>query len=134
MKNFLIIGALILVSCSSNKAEKPDNLISEQKMVEILYELSLINSSRNFRPVGQKESIKMNSSFFDYHGIDSLQFAVSNAYYATQPKRYLKIVELAEEMLENQKDSLTAVKKTLKIDTSKAPLIDSKKQSVKLAK
>jgi len=134
MKNFLIIGALILVSCSSNKAEKPDNLISEQKMVEILYELSLINSSRNFRPVGQKESIKINSSFFDYHGIDSLQFAVSNAYYATQPKRYLKIVELAEEMLENQKDSLTAEKKTQKIDTSKAPLIDSKKQSVKLAK
>jgi len=134
MKNYLIIVALFLASCSSNKVEKPDNLISEQKMVEVLYELSLINASRNYRPVGQKESIKMNSSFFDYHGIDSLQFAVSNAYYATQPKRYLKIVELAEEMLENQKDSLVEVKEVQKIDSTIVPLRNSKKPSKNLAK
>lgn len=122
MKPVVVILLFLLVACNPNAANKPDNLIGEEKMAALLYELSVINASLGFRPSDGKEVIGVNSTFFDFHGVDSLQFALSNAYYAAHPKLYLRIVERAEVLLESQKDSLMGSKKTQKLDTAKVQL------------
>lgn len=127
MKKILYFFVLSVVSCNQKAADKPDNLIAEDKMAEILYELSVINASRSFRTSNANEVMDINATFFDFHGIDSLQFAVSNAYYASQPKQYLKIVERAEDLLEAQKDSLVGIKKNQQIDTAKVKMRRLKK-------
>ena len=112
MKPVVVILLILLVACNPNAADKPDDLIGEDKMAELLYELSVINTSRGFRPSDGKEVIGVNSTFFDFHGVDSLQFALSNAYYASHPKLYLRIVERAEVLLESQKDNFIFSKKS----------------------
>ncbi|MGB0259783.1 MAG: DUF4296 domain-containing protein [Flavobacteriaceae bacterium] len=126
MKPVVVILLILLVACNPN-VDKPDNLIGEDKMAELLYELSVINASRGFRPSDGKEVMDVNPSFYGYHGIDSLQFALSNAYYAAHPKLYLSIVERAEVLLKSQKDSLVGSEKTQKLDKGKVQLLSDKK-------
>lgn len=128
MNKFIILGALLWVSCNPKGADKPKNLIPEEKMAQVLYELSVINASRGFRPVNGEDLNSANTSFFDFHGVDSLQFAASNAYYAARPKLYLKIMNLAEELMDAQKDSLLAGKKIQKMDSVKLTFRHLEKQ------
>ena len=44
MRNFFLIF-LILFSCSENK---PDNLMSEKQMVDFLFDINIVNSSRAY--------------------------------------------------------------------------------------
>ena len=128
MRLFLVVISFLMVACNPKSADKPENLIGEEKMAELLYELSIINASRGFRPSDGKEVISVNSSFFDFHQVDSLQFSLSNAYYAARPKQYLKIVELSEQLLASREDSLIGSQKIKKPDAVKVLLNYSEKQ------
>lgn len=129
MKKTLFIAFLLLVSCSPSQRDKPENVISEQKMAQVIFELSVINASKGFRPADGAFLNYANTSFFDHHGIDSLQFALSNAYYAARPKVYLKIVERAEQLLETHTDSLVGTESIKKLDPKKVQVRSPEKNS-----
>ena len=95
-------------SClSNNSVKKPDNLISQEKMEAILYDLSIINS---IRPSSYKNNDYSNLSLDSYiyikYDVDSLQLTQSESYYSKIPKIYLKIYNNVENRLKKTKDSL----------------------------
>ncbi len=102
MKKHLVLLFLIFLSCGQVDEDKVVNLIGEEKMADLIFELALFDASKNFVMKGETTRIGLDSeSFYKYHNIDSTQFAMSNAYYAKQPKAYLRITSAANKKLED---------------------------------
>ena len=92
----------MFLSCGQVDQEKPENLIGEEKMADLIFELALFDASKVFVMKGETTRIGLDSeSFYKYHNTDSTQFAVSNAYYAKQPRAYLRIASAAKKKLED---------------------------------
>jgi hypothetical protein len=87
--------------------EKPENLIPRDKMVDILFDLSLINAGKAIDPIVMQESqIEPMSYVFSKYEIDSAQFVQSDLYYAAIPLEYEAIYEAVKERLEAEKARL----------------------------
>jgi len=101
-----------MLSCQSvEKMKKPDNLISEDKMVEVLTDLVLLNSAKNYnRRILEETGIKVNSYLYEKHGIDSLQLAQSTQYYADDASKLDKIYRTVKDTLEARKSILEKIR------------------------
>ena len=119
MKKIIFVVLIVLFSCSQVEDVPPENLIGEEKMADLIFELAVLNSSKGFLPKDQKNRIDLDAdSFYQFHEIDSLQFTISNAYYAKQPKSYLRIVNRAKTKLEEFKKNMeNSENKIIKIDS-----------------
>lgn len=104
---FVIFALLLsfLIGCQDVKRPiKPDNLISKDNMVLILSESYTGNAARSINNrIMRDEVIELDSLIFKKFNIDSLQFAQSNAYYASQLNDYIDILKRVEERLVAQK-------------------------------
>ncbi|MCB9426968.1 MAG: DUF4296 domain-containing protein [Flavobacteriales bacterium] len=92
MRIIFYISVLFLVlSCAQKTSyEQPDNLIPRDKMVDILYDLSIFQSQVNHNR--DPEFNKSIPTFLkNRHGVDSAQFVNSNKYYASQIEEYQKM-------------------------------------------
>ncbi len=125
MKNTIILLVLtILFSCSVNEKNVPQNLMTEDQMVNFLFDINIINSSRAFRNRSKLNYYNIKDSLlFKKHKIDSVIFSESNFYYASNPKLYLRIYSKLETKLKLLKDSLS---KDLEVHTKKR--VDSLKK------
>lgn len=107
MKKLVFICVLICSCAPKERIQKPQNLMSHQQMVDFLVDVNFINASRGYRTADGASYINIKDSvLYARHQIDSLQFAKSNAYYASKPKEYFKIYEFVEEKIVKIKDSL----------------------------
>ena len=115
---------IILSSCTQVEEAPPKNLIGEDKMADLIFELAVLNAGKGFVPKDQKERIGLYAnSFYQFHDIDSAQFTSSNAYYANQPKAYLRIVNMAKIKLEEfEKNTEKSENNMLKIDSMEIKL------------
>ena len=87
---------LVLFSCSFTieKKEVPDNLISEEEIINILYDMSLISVSKGInKRILENNGMKPKKYILKKYGIDSLQFVNSNEYYSKDLETYLSIYE-----------------------------------------
>jgi hypothetical protein len=101
MKKAILLVLLMLSSCAQVEEVPPENLIGEEKMADLIFELAVLDAAKGFVPRDKKERIDLDAdSFYQFHEIDSAQFTSSNAYYAKQPKAYLRIVSMAKTKLE----------------------------------
>jgi len=102
-----LLSFILLASCSKTIVDKPKNLIEENKMVDILYDLALLDAVRTQIPK-EKQHYKgfPNQYIFKKHQIDSLQFVKSNQYYASDISNYKKIFERVKEKLEQDKKNI----------------------------
>ena len=109
MKKIIFALSLIVFhSCSNNEKNKPDDLMTEDQMTNLLLDINIINSSRAFRNKSKLNYYNIKDSLlFRKHNIDSLKFSNSNFYYASNPKIYLRIYSKLELKLKNLKDSLS---------------------------
>lgn len=123
---FYIISA-IFISCKKEAAEKPEHLIERDKMVNIIYDLSLLAAMKNQNPA-LLDSFKTNPNQYIYkkHKTDSTQFAQSNIYYAADYKEYKKMYEQVKLRLDENK-SLTEA--TVKAEQKKKGSSDKLKSS-----
>ncbi len=90
----LFAGILLLVaSCYQyKKPEKPKNLISKSRMVDILIDVKLIASANLIgQEIIENHDVNPETYVFKKYNIDSLQFALSNNYYAYYSKEYEEI-------------------------------------------
>lgn len=105
---------LFLASCNHNAVEKPENLIEEEVMTNILYDLSILEAMKSQNPYApQNQSMNPKDYIFKKYKIDSLQFATSNRYYVSQIEAYKKMYDQVNERLEKEKkaaDSLVLIK------------------------
>ena len=106
----LVVSILFFMSCENLDMKKPSNLISEDQMVEILYDVVLINSAKGVNKQLLQKNIKNPQAYiYKKHNIDSLQFAESNAYYTFKSDIYKSIYEKLELKLTTQKTEYQAL-------------------------
>lgn len=128
MKKIALLFVLFSVfSCGDNAVDKPENLIEKEVMVDILSDLTIIQSVETNNPgvITQKE-IKVNEVIYKRYNIDSVSFAQSNRYYASNPHEYQKIIKKVSEKIAAKKEVLNqqSMKETGKsIAPSDAPAI-----------
>lgn len=120
---FCLIGALFLLSCQQTVIDRPDNLIDEETMEDILYDLALLDAIKTNDPASlDKKNIAASTYIYEKYDIDSLQFVNSNHYYASDVHNYLKMYKRIEDRLANQKtevDTLIARQKIEKLEVRK---------------
>lgn len=106
----LFFAVLMLASCGKSGVEKPDNLIEEKKMKEIIYDLSLLEAIKSQKPVALETSgVNANEYIYKKYKIDSLQFVKSNRYYASDIERYKKMYDDIAKRLENNKKEIDSL-------------------------
>lgn len=135
----LFLSVLAVVSCAEKLIEKPSNLIPKEKMIAILKDMAILNAARSTNINVLKENgIEPTEHIFEKYAIDSITFVDNDRYYASQPLEYVSIYEEVEALLlknkedaekrkkisdslnllnrekELDKDSLNAIRKTLK--------------------
>lgn len=98
----ICIGILLmLVACQDVKyPQAPENLIPEEQMMDIMADAYSGHAARSVNNrVLRSNQIQLDSSLYNKYGIDSLQFARSNAYYTVDLNRYEKLLKGVEERL-----------------------------------
>ena len=101
---FFLFFALIVVSCSKNPVPKPDNFIDEETMVNILYDISLLQAIDGSMPNKlMEQDIKMDQYIFTKYKIDSTTYRQNQMYYASDARKYKKIYKKVLERLDKEK-------------------------------
>lgn len=102
MKYFFLffIGFFFLVSCDDKVIEKPDNLIEKETMDDIIYDLTLLQAMRGgYQAKLDSNKIDVAGYVYKKYKIDSLQFANSNRYYASDVAAYNRMFNRVNERL-----------------------------------
>jgi hypothetical protein len=112
MKKIISLLAIIslLISCKDEVVKKPNRLIEKEVMVNIMYDLSLLEAVK-FQNPASLDTFKINPKKYIYkkYKIDSLQFIKSNAYYASDYEEYANIVDQVDARLTKNKAAVTAL-------------------------
>ncbi len=123
--SFLVVLILFL-SCKEEAVEKPDRLIEKGKMVNIMYDLAILEGIKYQNPTSLV-TYYINPSKYIYkkYKIDSLQFAQSNVYYASNYEDYKDVFDEIIKRIDDQKevmDSLVKMenKRKMKLDSIKS--------------
>jgi hypothetical protein len=132
---FVLIS--FVISCKERVVRQPDNLIEKEVMIDILYDLSLLEAMK-YQTIKPLENYNLNPShyIFKKYKIDSIQFIQNNMYYAADYKTYKKMNEEITARLDKNKMQLEAL---IKKQENKALALEKvkskqKKQSDSLAK
>ncbi len=121
MKKILFI-LLIFCSCGfvNDQNLAPDNLIAEEKMVDVLYDMSLISVSKGInKRILENNGMKPKRYILKKYNIDSLQFVLSNEYYSKDLEKYLKIYEQVLSKLEINREVIVDSIENYKKDRAK---------------
>ncbi len=120
MKKIILILALLtlLISCKDEVVKKPERLIEKDVMIDIMYDLAVLEAIKYQNPVSL-DTFKINPRDFIYkkYKVDSLQFAKSNVYYASDYEDYKLMFEQITKRLDASKksaDSLVNLEKKKK--------------------
>ncbi|MFV5687711.1 DUF4296 domain-containing protein [Flavobacterium sp. ZT3R25] len=112
MKKIISLLAIIsiLISCKEEVVKKPNRLMEKEVMVDIMYDLSLLEAIRLENPMSL-DTFKINPKKYIYkkYKIDSLQFAQNIAYYASDYEEYANIVAQLEDRFTKKKAEITAL-------------------------
>ena len=105
MKKIIFI-VVIFFGCNkdSQKITAPENLISQEKMIDVIYEMTLISVSKGVnRIILENSGVIPEKYIFEKYNIDSLQFALSNEFYSNDLNRYLDIYNRVKVKLQENK-------------------------------
>lgn len=110
IKRLVLLVGVIFIATACNKLkgpEKPKNLISKDKMVDILIDAKLIMSASSKNKIIMRDNgLDINNYIYKKHSIDSLQFTLSNDYYAFHIEDYEDIYTRLADSLEKLKAEL----------------------------
>lgn len=113
LKRLILFFGIAFIAFGCNKLngpEKPENLISKDKMVDILIDARFITSANSKNKIIMRDAgLDLNNYVYNKHDIDSLQFALSNNYYAFHIEEYEDIYTRLEDSLSDLKDYLKTV-------------------------
>ena len=134
-KRFLLLILIITTafSCSyenndseyGGDIEKPENLISKNKMVNILYDIHLSEAFYEYNNNNKDEKTDFSSmdfykSVLDNYGVSDSILSVSLIYYSSFPKKYEKIYTEVSERIGMNLESIKAKNKLLE-DKNRGP-------------
>ena len=105
MKKYLLVY-IFIIGCSSNA---PENLISEEKMESIIFDIMILNASSSYDLKIDNNMIS-DELIFRKHDIDSAQFYDSELYYSKNPRIQLNIYSNVKRRIQKSIDSLKNIK------------------------
>ncbi len=123
--NFAFLSIVILFFSCQEAVEKPNNLISEDKMINILYDIALLEGIKADYSLNQ-QSLDPEKFIYKKYKIDSLQFVQSNAYYASDVQNYKEMYQKLTVKIDLKKtavDSLLKVKNKPKLLKKGTPVV-----------
>ncbi len=101
---FYILLFVIFLSCESRtKYEKPQDLIPQDQMIDLLTDMHLVNGISGIK---SKNGMKANDYMYilyDKYQIDSTRFAASNLYYVSNIDEYEDMFQKVKERIEGQR-------------------------------
>ena len=105
MKKYLIFLILIL-GCTS---DAPENLISEEKMESIIFDIMILNASYNY-DLKIDNNLLSDELIYKKYDIDSIQFYESELYYSRNTKIHFNIYSNVKKRILKSIDSLKNIK------------------------
>ncbi|WP_343695793.1 DUF4296 domain-containing protein [Flavobacterium sp.] len=137
MKNCLLILLVLLlsVSCKKEVVKQPAKLISKEKMIDIMYDLSLLEAMK-YQHTELLDSTDTNPTKFIFkkYKVDSLQFAQNNVYYASDYENYKDMFDEVGERLkkvERATDSIVKIEDKKAAKEAKKKAKETPKDSIK---
>ena len=106
---YLAVLALF-ISCKDDVIKKPERLIEKNVMLDVMYDLAVLEAIKYQNPASL-DTFKINSREYIYkkYKIDSLQFAKSNVYYASDYEGYKLMFEQITKRLDATTKSADSV-------------------------
>ena len=137
MKNFvfIILVLFLSVSCKKELVKEPAKLIEKEKMIDIIYDLSLLEAIKYQQPLSL-DSVESNPTKFVFrkYKVDSLQFAKSNMYYAADYDSYKEMFDEINARLDKEKKSTEIKLKAEEKKAAKAKKIADAKKAAEAKK
>jgi hypothetical protein len=121
MKQWLFLFASFLVlSCSNNPVPKPDNLLDEEVMVNIIFDISFLQAADvSFSYKLAESNIKMDQYIFNKYKIDSITYRQNQRYYASDPQKYKNIYRKVVERIEQEQEKIKEEQEKNKVASKK---------------
>lgn len=117
---YILFLVLVAVGCGGETAPKPDRLLNEGEMVDILYDISLLQAIKSFTPQSLTDhNVNPQTYIYKKYKIDSVTFAQNHLYYASNLTEYQKIQKKVTDRLQKNKAALSP-KKTSKTKDGKS--------------
>ena len=118
---FIVLSVLVL-SCDSHTAPKPKYLLDKDEMVNVLYDIALLQSIKSFQPaVLDTNNVDAHTYIYKKYKIDSLTFVQNHAYYASDIEDYEKMEKKVSDRIQQQRDALTPKKDSTAINKVTTP-------------
>lgn len=90
----LFLISLLMSSCAQDFIRKPDPFLKQETMVDIYYELAVLNSLRTITPAEvQSSGIQSMPYIYEKFGIDSTVLMQNTEYYISRPDAYSAIYD-----------------------------------------
>lgn len=133
-KAVLFIFCAVLISCGEKVVKEPEQLISKEKMADILYDLAILTAAKNTSTdILVKNKIETMEYIYTKYSIDSVQFVENNLYYASIPGEYVSIHTAVDKRLESVQKKMEEARK-ISADSAKAAREKLQKQKPKTKK
>jgi hypothetical protein len=112
MRNLWVLLFALLFSCGEKLLEKPEDLIPKDKMINIIKDITILNSARSISvTVLHDHKIDPTTFVLSKYGVDSLQFVTSDKYYASLPNEYEAMYAEIEKQLDLKEEQVSESKK-----------------------
>jgi hypothetical protein len=91
-KGLLFICTIWLVSCSTNPVAKPDRLLDQEVMTDILFDLAVLQAAESIMATTLvQNNISTNTFIYKKYAIDSATYYQNQRYYAADLDQYKKM-------------------------------------------
>ena len=114
MRKYILL--FLIISClacdGSTPVEPPDEKMTTEMMENVFYDIMLMNAIKNSNYVDLAHKEYFTDQYiYEKYGIDSLQLAQNQTYYAQKPKLLKKIFENLEIRSKQMEDSIDTIMK-----------------------
>lgn len=112
MKKIVALLVCTLIACTSNPVKKPNHLLDEETMENILFDIAVLQATRANSPeVLQANNIDVKDFIYKKYKIDSATYHQNNRYYAGNVKKHKhmnkRILARLEELAKSQTNTST---------------------------
>ena len=101
----ILFAFLVLASCKDEDVQKPEKLLSEDEMVDVLYDITMLQSIRSVDPQELRvRKVEIGEYIYNKYKIDSTVFAQNHEYYASQLDVYERIHNKVNDRIKKVKE------------------------------
>ncbi|GAB4039946.1 DUF4296 domain-containing protein [Spirosoma jeollabukense] len=106
----LLVGSWLMAACTAPEDERPDNLIAQDKMVDILTEVHIAESQVSRLSLGSLDSSNiaykhLESQIFRKFGVDTAVYRKSYIFYSSHPSDMEAMYKQITERLKQRADT-----------------------------